>query len=148
MKTCFKYLIPIFLTAIVFESCNQNAKNKEVVYQHYSLKQLKGYLKGDWINLTEKNENKDRLCFYRFDFNTDSSGVFQNYERKGAETGFFTDAPLFFVSKVGSKFRIKFISMFMEKEPKVIIIKNITDRHLELLVGNKFEVYEKIKFQK
>jgi hypothetical protein len=134
--------------AIILESCSQNAKNKEVVYKDYSLKQLKGYLKGDWINLTEKNENTDRLYFYRFDFNTDSSGIFQNYEKKGAQTGFFTDAPLFCISKVGSKYGIKFISMFMEKKPKTIIIKTITDRHLELLVGNKSEVYEKVNFQK
>jgi hypothetical protein len=147
MKICYKYLGPLFALFLTFESCKKQNLKKEVVYHNYSLKQLRGYLSGDWITNTEKKK-KNKQIFWRFIFRSDSSGTFQNYEYTANGTALLTCAPGFKISAKGSTYNIKFTPMFSISPNKGATVTTITDRKLVMIDRNDFEVYEKINRQK
>jgi hypothetical protein len=146
MKAHCRYLIYAFLLLIMFQSCRQAVLKDEVVYQNYSLKQLRGYLNGDWISKSEINKANNKV-FRRFMFHSDSSGFFENYEQRANGNVMMSDPPFFEIHKERSKYRIEFTFIFGGKH-EAIYIKTITNRRLVLSVGEDTEVYEKINLQK
>ena len=146
MRTLCRYLMYVFLALIAFESCHQATLKNEVVYRNYSLKQLRSYLNGDWINKSERNEGNNKV-FRRFMFHSDSSGFFEIYQQMANGIVLSSDPPFFEIHKERSKYRIEFTFIFGGKH-EAIYIKTITNGRLVLSVGGDTEVYEKINLQK
>jgi len=132
----------LLLVSVIFFACN--VKDKETVYENYSLEQLQENLKGRWRDSTQKQDDPKRPYVWEFQFVDSDLGRFQGMRIDGDKVNLIKDSPSFTIYNGDGYWWIKFHSFNSNGAPKAHRITKISNQRLILSEGGKNTTYLKM----